>query len=199
MKTIAIVMLILASVYPIASIAQDATKLKADKAKLEAISERMRKGDNEAMLELSALEPSIAIPMLHLYAVYYKEDAERTAKARMALKQMPKAIDYLIAQIQRHIDGKFLDHDLYNAYQTLAVIASREAAEKMAPFLMDQTILQSGLNDVGRESIAALTAATLASMKLPDAPVKEDRGYVTDEELQLWREWWAKIKQKQRQ
>lgn len=173
-----------------ACIAQDAVELSADKEELRSIVARVSNGDNEALIELSKLDPKVAVPALQKFALVNTSDVARTEKARAAIKAIPKIADYLSGRIQARIAAKALDHDVYHSFNTMALLKNPEAIRALGPLLLSDVILRSGMADVGDEPVSSLAAKALTDMNLPTAPIKSNVLGLTAADVESWRQWW---------
>lgn len=177
-----------------AVVAQE-SKVRADKWKAHEIIARVDQGETSALDEVAVLDPSVSVPSLQIFALGdVSEPPERTKKAREALRKVKGAAQYLKNVIQTGIDVKVVDHKLTDAFKTMSLLGNKEAIAAIAPLLFNETLLTSGMEDVGGTKVDWEAAHALGLMELPDAPTSTRPDLYHKEDVQKWREWWLKNK-----
>lgn len=162
----------------------------ADKKKAREIMAQVYAGDISALDEIAKLAPSVAVPILQIPAIHNTTYPAETARARAALRTIEGAVPYLEEVIMARIAAKAQDPGVLAAFETLAVLGSKNAIRMTAPLLFNETILRSGMADVADSRVDLLAAETLGSMELADAPKSKRLRRYHVQDVEQWRKWW---------
>ena len=161
--------------------------LAEQSAKRQAITARVRAGQKAALTEVADLDVSVAVP--YLCRVLLDERGSDPELARLAIATVSKIKghgDFIYQEIL-HQPSQFV---VFNYFDALSYIKTKEAIKTAAAFLFDETPEIIG-GDVyfGPRRFAA--AQSLGRMNLPNPPTPMPPDGYGEEQVQSWRDWWA--------
>ncbi len=158
-----------------------------DKEITAALIEQLDKGNGKAARILGKSRNASLIPALEKYL---GKNVGMTINVRQALAKLgeKKYFDEIIAELESENYNTRV-----NAIRELGYIGSKEAIRKIAEFLYNTENPKSGSPGVEYTPYRFI-AATYLQKIVRDPPIRKKDFLYTEQNVQIWREWWEKNK-----
>lgn len=165
----------------------DAKKVK--KKTIDKLIRQLDKGQGKAARILGNVGDASLIPVLEKYL---GKNVGMTINVRQALARLgeKKYFDEIVSELESK------DYSVrVNAIRNLGYIGSKAAVKKISEFLYNQENPQAKAHDVILSPYRFIAATSLQKI-VENPPVKKWDALYTEDDVQLWREWWEKNKHK---
>jgi|ERR1700677_2169533 len=195
MKTILVSFLFLSIILTAKTFAQATSVNDPDKLKLDAITLRIRKGDEATISEIADIKPELSVPAIARTA-QSKADPERMELARATLSRIKGVEDYLKGKIDALVGKQGVDaiDERCDQMKILALVRTNKAIRIIASYLFDDKSPGFSGGDYSIVSNKVHAAILLDYMDFPNPPRGAEFYKTDDEYVEAWRAWWLKHK-----
>lgn len=148
------------------------------------------KGNYEAIEKLRMIDVRETLPTLRKYALSEKND--QVSSKAIEILRSKSGIELMLAEeIRENMKSGYANPLIWEDFKLLAKLNTADSARQIGPFLFDDAILKSGMDDVADGVASAYAAMSLQQFGLPDGPTygNAKRG-VGAADIQNWRAWW---------